>query len=152
MIDLKDGASASVRISWEMLTERDNCPDAPDERQDGYWPSRNADDAGWVPPEKFDYYMVEAHDRMDAWNRDDWYYLGVQARAHILIPFKTSGSAHILTLTSAGVWGVESDSDPAYLRSLYLEEKESLLQEIQILTTAFMNGECVMEEDPNAQE
>ena len=148
MYDTKPDVPQVVRISWEMVAERDDCGDAPDERQDGYWPSQDPKDAGYSAeyddPKKFAEAYADAKVRYHGWAQGEWWYVGVQARANIAIPVG-GRSYHVLTLTSAGCWGIESDAGD-YLKTVYREEKESLLQEIQVLTTAFMNGECEMED------
>jgi len=143
MFDNKD-LEQCVHIKWSRVLEHDSASGAPDEMQDGYWPSQDPNDAGWVPPEKFDNAQQSAQERMDAWKGEEWWYVGVRARADILVPVG-GDSFHILTLLSAGCWGIESDAGD-YLNEVYRKEKKSLLREIQILTTAFMGGKCEMED------
>jgi hypothetical protein len=53
-----------------------------------------------------------------------WHYVGVKARATVTIPY---GASFISTvIESPGIWGIESDSGPAYLAEVYEEEKATL--------------------------
>lgn len=55
----------------------DDCNDSPDERQDGFWPSHDPNDAGYVLPENFDKQQAIAEKVMRAWKNDEWHYFGV---------------------------------------------------------------------------
>lgn len=125
-----DAANRSqvVTIEWEMLTQPDDCRDKPDERQDGFWPSRDPKAAGYVDPAQFDHEQAKAEARMKAWHDDVWYYLGVIARAHIMVP-SGQGSFVTYTLDSPGIWGIESDSTD-YIKETFEEEKVELLSHI----------------------
>ncbi len=56
---------------------RDDCSDHPDERDDGFWPSRDPESAGYVLPEKFDTEYAKASRVMEAWKNDEWFYCGI---------------------------------------------------------------------------
>mgnify|MGYP000710594792 FL=1 len=104
-----DGYTITARIA------HDDTPDAPDERQDGFWPSLYPDNAGFIGAgngwrDRFNAAQARAERVMAAWKTDDWYYCGV-----IL-----SVAIDDLTLTdhAASLWGIEAnypDSDNAYL-------------------------------------
>ena len=49
---------------------------------------------------------------MERLNRGDWGYIGVRADAEIIVDGVSQD------ITSGGLWGVESDSDRAYLAEL----------------------------------
>lgn len=74
----------------------DDCPDAPDQRQDGFWPSVYIGDPGFIgeadqksvrwtdfPPERngfrerFAKAQAEAEAVMEAWRKGDWFYCGI---------------------------------------------------------------------------
>lgn len=75
----------SVSMEYQGFTirahiERDDCGDRPDERQDGFWPSLNPKDAGFIGPKSksaLTRAMRKAHAVHDAWMRDEWFYCGV---------------------------------------------------------------------------
>lgn len=123
-------------IKWEMITLNDDCPDAPDERQDGYWPSQDKADAGSCGKTglEFEEEWQKAQDRYDAWKRGDWNYVGVIARAHISLPIG-QGNSRLFTIDSAGLWGIESDAGD-YLSSVFEDEKAQLLSELKALGKA----------------
>lgn len=90
---------------------RDDCSDKPDQRDDGFWPSRDKHEAGYVPPAEFDAAMAKAERAMAAWKNDEWFYCGVAvvvSKADVDLTLKYN---HAL-------WGIECnypDSDNAYL-------------------------------------
>jgi len=63
-------------------------------------------------------------ERLDAFREGSWHLLGIQAAANVLIPL----GCHFVTqtVTSPGLWGIESDSGAAYLDEVYADECESL--------------------------
>lgn len=75
-------------------------------------------------------------DRRAAYERDDWYFLGVQARA--IVTIVTSGAGITYTLESAGLWGIESDSDEAYFDEVFEAEKQDLQDDLRRLATAIL--------------
>ena len=110
--------SITCEMNGYTITARvahDETPDAPDERQDGFWPSLYKGDAGFIGAgngwrDRFAKAQAKAERVMAAWKNDEWYYCGV-----IL-----SVSIEGLTLDrfAASLWGIEAnypDSDNAYL-------------------------------------
>ena len=64
------------------LITHDENTDAPDERQDGFWPSLYPNDAGFIGAgngwrDRFDKAQAKAKRVMAAWKNDEWYYCGV---------------------------------------------------------------------------
>jgi hypothetical protein len=59
-------------------------------------------------------YCLQAYARMEALENQDWYFMGITAKAEILVP---SGPYSLLqTITSGGMWSVESDAgEPEFL-------------------------------------
>lgn len=93
----------------------------PDERQEGFWPSDDPNDPGYVLPENFDAQQALAERVMHAWNRDEWHYYGVAVTVAKLGVELTGKYAH-------AVWGIEGnypDSDNGY----FLEVANELLGE-----------------------
>jgi len=94
---------------------RDDCKDAPDQRQDGFWPSLYKDAAGFIGAgngwrERFDAAQARAEAVMEAWRKDEWFYCG--------IVLSVSLEGVILDDHAASLWGIEAnypDSDNAYL-------------------------------------
>jgi hypothetical protein len=80
---------------------RDESSDAPDERQDGFWPSDDPKEAKA---------MAKAESIMDSWKNDEWWYVGV------VLSVERNGI--MLSKHAASLWGVEANypgSDNSYL-------------------------------------
>lgn len=60
------------------------------------------------------------YDRMESLHRCDWNYIGIKARAEIVIGDVCQ------TITSGGLWGIESDSGEPYLRETEQEQLRTL--------------------------
>lgn len=147
----------TVRIQWQELRERDSHGRRPDSDDEGFWPSLDPDSPGWIgSPEagdvdgkahaaKYKSQMRKARRRLNAWLGGKWHYIGVRARAAVYIPIGGK-SFRVLILESAGLWGIESDSAESYLASVYAEERESLLGELQTLSAALAAGDYVTTE------
>ena len=61
---------------------RDDCGDAPDQRQDGFWPSLYKDAPGFIGPgpnhrQRFAEAQACAEVVMAAWRKDEWFYCGI---------------------------------------------------------------------------
>jgi hypothetical protein len=67
-------------VQFECVMLPDDCSDAPDQRSDGFWPSKEPDAAGYVGESNYADEMAKAEERMAGWKRGDWYYVGVRAR------------------------------------------------------------------------
>lgn len=104
-----DGFRITARLA------RDDCPNAPDERQDGFWPSLYKDDPGFIGAgngwrARFDAAQALAREIMRAWRADEWFYCG--------IILSVSCEGVILQPHAASLWGIEANypgSDNAYL-------------------------------------
>ncbi|MEM7727914.1 MAG: hypothetical protein AAF311_01430 [Pseudomonadota bacterium] len=115
-----DGFTVTARI------ERDDAPDgemkkgpgdlsqANDKRQDGFWPTLDPQDAGYIGAGKTDADLETAKAKakavMDAWEADEWFYCGVV--------LTVSREGVVLDDHAASLWGIEAnylDSDNAYL-------------------------------------
>jgi hypothetical protein len=91
--------------------ERDDNGDAPDERDCGFWPSLNPNDAGYIganPSISLEAQKAKAECIMQAWKDDKWFYCGV------CVVVSRCG----VELYANAVWGIECnypDSDNSYL-------------------------------------
>lgn len=114
-----------VRFQMKLVEMQD--ADAPDQNDEGFWPSLDRDAAGWIgdnPEKDFDTQMREARERYTAWENGDWNYIGVKAKA--LIFLKTGACViNYGPLESSGLWGIESDADE-YHAEVYAEQREEL--------------------------
>lgn len=120
-----------ARITITMECAQDDSSDRPDERDDGFWPSNDPDAAGYVFPENYEDQMHLAQERMAAWTRGDWEYIGVRAVAKIEVP---NGRDWIVTrIKSPGLWGIESDAGEDYLAEVFEDEKATLLEMLESL-------------------
>ena len=98
-----DKITATVgKLSFRARIECDDTPDAPDERQDGFWPSDNPDDSGWVG-ENGDLATAQkrAQHVMDSWRTDEWFFCGVVVSVWV--------GDHILDDHAASLWGIEAN-------------------------------------------
>mgnify|MGYP003655947651 FL=1 len=97
---------------------RDDCPDAPDQRQDGFWPSLYINDPGFIGPgnnfrARLAKAQAEAEAVMEAWRKDEWFYCG------IVLAIECEGVE--LDWNAASLWGIEANypgSDNAYLNEV----------------------------------
>ncbi|WP_416877546.1 hypothetical protein [Litorimonas sp.] len=104
-----DGYTVTARIA------HDETPDAPDERQDGFWPSLYPNDAGFIGAgngwrDRFDAAQARAEKVLAAWKNDEWFYCGIILTVAI--------DSLVLTDHAASLWGIEAnypDSHNAYL-------------------------------------
>jgi len=100
---------------------RDDCPDAPDERQDGFWPSLYKDAPGFIGPgpnhrQRFAEAQARAEAVMEAWRKDEWFYCGIVLSVWL--------DDVRLADHAASLWGVEANypgSDNAYLTEIARE-------------------------------
>ena len=113
-----EGDSIACEIDGFRVTARivrDDCPERPDQRQDGFWPSLYINDPGFIGPgnnfrERLAKAQAEAEAVMDAWRKDEWFYCG------IVLAIECEGVE--LDSTQASLWGIEANypgSDNAYL-------------------------------------
>lgn len=88
--------------------------------------------------EEYEKCIKEDQKRLDSYGQT-WNMLGIQAVAQIYIPFELltmNGKViHFLiqNLTSAGMWGIESDSSQEYFKEIEKKEVENLKRQLSIL-------------------
>jgi hypothetical protein len=100
---------------------RDDCGDAPDQRQDGFWPSLYKDAPGFIGTgpnhrERFAEAQARAEAVMAAWRKDEWFYCG------IVLSVALEGVT--LDAHAASLWGIEAnypDGDNSYLAEVAQE-------------------------------
>jgi hypothetical protein len=96
----------------------DDCPDAPDQRQDGFWPSLYADAPGFIGPgpnhrQRFAEAQAKAEAVMEGWRKGDWFYCG------IVLSVSLEGVQ--LAFHAASLWGIEANypgADNSYLKEV----------------------------------
>ena len=119
-----EGDSISCEVAgFEIIARivRDDCPDPPDERQDGFWPSLYKDAPGFIGPgpnhrQRFAEAQAKAEAVMEAWRKDEWFYCG------IVLSVALEGVT--LDAHAASLWGIEAnypDGDNAYLTEVAQE-------------------------------
>jgi hypothetical protein len=73
-------------------------------------------------------YIEQDYQRCEAYNRGDWYCMGVIAKARVQL----AGSDVVQTVRSSGLWGVESDSGD-YIDETHKAELDALRSELSAL-------------------
>lgn len=132
-----------LKITWTLVHITDSDHGRPDENDEGFWPSLDRDAPGWIgdnPPQSYAEQMESAKARMAAFEAGEWGYVGVRARAELAIPCGRD-CYRLMTVESAGLWGIESDSDSEYLASVYEEERDNLKAELTELGRCLQAGE-----------
>lgn len=69
-------------------------------------------------------------DRKAAHKRGEFGFVGLRVEADVII------ESTVQTLTSSGLWGIESDSDKEYLESVAVEEYEQLRKVLKTIGVA----------------
>ncbi len=95
-----EGFTVSARIV------PDDCPDPPDQRQDGFWPSLYRDAPGFIGPgpdhrQRFAEAQAQAAALMEGWRRGEWFYCG------IVLSVSLDGVE--LAPHAASLWGLEAN-------------------------------------------
>lgn len=137
-----EGFTVTARIAPDMSGE------PPDARQDGFWPSLNKDDSGFIGAgngwrERYETQHARAQSVMDAWRKDEWFYCGVV--------LSVSRGGVILETHAASLWGIEAnypDADNRYLSEVADELLPEALQAARGALATLCAGCCY----PNAEE
>ena len=106
---VSDGDAIACEMDGYNITAqivRDDCPDPPDQRRDGFWPSLYKDAPGFIGPgknfrQRFDEARTRAEAIMRTWREDEWFYCG--------IVLSVSFNNHPLLDKAASLWGVEAN-------------------------------------------
>jgi len=96
---------------------------------------------GFTDPTMIEYdggFGDEYKARLAAYERDEWGFVGIRARADFMIPYGASFIS--ATIESPGLWGVESDSSDEYKHELFLEERATLVGMLNSISKADFQG------------
>ena len=122
----------------------DDCPDTPAQRQDGFWPSLDVGDPGFIGPganhrDRLNAARASAESVMEAWRKGDWFYCG--------IVLAVSLEGVILSGHAASLWGIEAnypDSDNVHLTDVAnsllpgaLDEARKVLARLRAAPTVY---------------
>jgi hypothetical protein len=91
--------------------------------------TKDGNPADGLTPEEIRKYTWQDYERLERLNAGDWCYLGIRASADI----QTLSSGPIQHIRSGGLYGIESDSDRAYIESVEKEELADLREQLQSL-------------------
>ena len=80
-------------------------------------------------------YREQDEARYGAWEHGEWHYVAINAIARIEFCLDNipGGSAGFNTITSLGLWNIESDSDPSYFAEVYADEVYDLKDQLKAL-------------------
>jgi hypothetical protein len=76
-----------------------------------------------------------SRDRLRGFQGGDWHFIGVRAKA--VIEVVQAGTAVAYELLSPGLWGIESDSDEEYIKSVFEDECEILRNDLAMIGEHF---------------
>jgi hypothetical protein len=74
-------------------------------------------------------YVEQDYKRMESLNAGDWSFLGIIAKAEVQL----ANSDTVQTIRSGGLWGIESDSDDAFLKEIEDQQLAELRSELLAL-------------------
>ncbi len=119
---------------------------------DDYLPKCGREDRYFIPyargekpgSKDFETYAKQDFARMNGLERGDWAFQGCVAKAELSYPIG-QGSRRIEWLTSGGLWGIESDSDKEYLRSVEDEQLADLASHLAALCGLDVTAEQLRE-------
>lgn len=88
-----------------------------------------------LPEDEIRKYCLQEYARMESLNNGDFCFIGIRAEAEIgLNSYVASEQLGILqTITSGGLWGIESDSSPEYLAEVEAEELSDLKSQLKAI-------------------
>jgi hypothetical protein len=138
-----DGDTITGTIGAYTVTaqiRRDDDAGAPDQMQDGFWPSLNPMADGYIGTggdAVFQSEQAQAEKVMDAWTKDEWWYVGVVVTV--------TASVDGVELARESIWGVECNypgSDNVYLTELANELADSALAEARAKTPILAAGDA----------
>lgn len=79
-----------------------------------------------VPIKQAKKYIEQDYARCESYNRGDWHYMGIAAVAKVGLSLDGGKTFTTEKIRSGGLWGIESDSDRTYVRSVEDEELDDL--------------------------
>lgn len=122
----------SVTVDCEGFTlratiHRDDSSDSPDERCEGFWPSLDPKDPGYIGPKSrrtLARHRARADEVMRAWRADEWFYCGIAVTVW-------RAGVQLTGDYQAALWGIECnypESDNAYLSEVASELAQEALE------------------------
>lgn len=96
-----DGVDYTARVY------RDDNLEPPDKRQDGFWPSLDPKDCGYIGDKgqaEFDKQMRHAKAVMRGWKNDEWFYCGIVLEVEI--------NDEVIEKHAESLWGIERNYPP----------------------------------------
>lgn len=72
-------------------------------------------------------YCLQDFERMQGYNTGEWSFIGIKAEAQIVV------AGLCQTITSGGIWGIESDSDRDHFRMIESEEIDQLKSQLHAI-------------------
>jgi hypothetical protein len=109
----------------DRTVDREACGDWGGSHDYAYFIAANSgDETGNSDSVKQDY------QRMEAYNNQQWYMLGIRAAAKVQCP-DGSGSYRLEYFSSGGLWGIESDSDKDYIQEIKNEQLDDLYAHLE---------------------
>lgn len=121
-----DGDKITCTVEGFTLTAtvyRDDHSDAPWEMDEGFWPSRDEKAVGYVLPEDYDAELAKARMVLAAWQRDEWWYVGVAVTV-------SKAGIQLTGQFDHAVWGTECNypgGDNSHLLEIANEELDEAL-------------------------
>jgi hypothetical protein len=136
----KDALDEAYDEVGELIDSMDEC----DCSFSGHWNNReyryfnpNHENYKGLPEEEIRKYCRQDFDRMESLSNGNWYYIGIRAEARVFVNEKLIGpvASHGIaqTITSGGLYGIESDSGREHIEETIREELESLKTELLAL-------------------
>ena len=107
---------------FEKLPEDAEIPERGREYR-GFEPYAGGEEVG---TEEYYEYGLQDYERMEGLVRGNWVFLGIIAEACVGVSLDGGKSYKLDTLTSGGVWGIESDSAREYLEDVGRDELADL--------------------------
>lgn len=94
------------RLKFTARIVHDDCPDPPDQRQNGFWPSLDKNAPGFIGPgprhrTRYQAALRKTELIMNAWRRGDWFYCGV------ILSVSFEGVE--IDECCASLWGIEAN-------------------------------------------
>jgi hypothetical protein len=84
-----------------------------------------SDSGETVGSDNYRKYALQNYDRMEQLNNGYFHYIGISAEAKVLTSYDGKNWL-INTLSSGGLWGIESDSDSEYINEVQSEQLSEL--------------------------
>lgn len=125
LLSLPFDASAGMRVDEVRIVHlMDECPDL----SYLYQTYSDCEDA--------EQYKEQDAERLAAYNRGDWYSIGIRAEAVVSYPCGY-GSRRMETFRSSGLWGIESDGGAEYIGEIERDQIEDLKNHLAAFSIGF---------------